>query len=53
MTTASVAQTQFYNAMNMAYLEVSTGVKSYTQSFIDALKKIAQQGSLIEYPTRS
>ena len=32
MTTASVAQTQFYNAMNMAYLEVSTGVKSYSQS---------------------
>ena len=50
MTTASVAQTQFYNAMNMAYLEVSTGVKSYTQSFIDALRKIGQQGAMIEYP---
>lgn len=53
MTTANTGQIQFKNAIDMAYLEVSTGVKSYTQSFIDALKKIAQQGSLIEYPTRS
>lgn len=50
MTTASVAQTQFYNAINMSYMEVSTGVKSYTQSFIDALRKIGQQGAMIEYP---
>lgn len=52
MTTANTAQTQFKNAIDMAYLEVSTGVKSYTQSFIEALKKIAQQGTLIEYPSR-
>ena len=50
MTTANTAQTQFYNAINLAYMEVSTGVKSYTQSFIDALKKIGQQGAVIEYP---
>ena len=31
-------------------MEVSTGVKSYTQSFIDALRKIGQQGAMIEYP---
>ena len=51
MTTANTAQTQFKNAIDMAYLEVSTGVKSYTQSFIDALKTIAQHGTLIEYPS--
>ena len=53
MTTANTSQTQFKNAIDMAYLEVSTGVKSYTQSFIDTLKKIAQQGAVIEYPSRS
>ena len=51
MTTANTAQTQFYNAINMSYMEVSTGVKSYTQSSIDALRKIAQQGAVIEYPS--
>ena len=51
MTTANTAQTQFYNAINLSYMEVSTGVKSYTQSFIDALKTIAQQGAIIEYPS--
>lgn len=50
MTTANTGQTQFKNAIDMAYLEVSTGVKSYTQSFIDTLKKIGQQGAVIEYP---
>ena len=52
MTTANTGQTQFKNAIDMAYLEVSTGAKSYTQSFIDALRKIAQQGAVIEYPSR-
>lgn len=50
MTTANTAQKQFYNAINLAYMEVSTGVKSYTQSYIDALRKIGQQGAIIEYP---
>lgn len=53
MTTANTAQTQFYDAINMAYMEVSTGVKSYTQAYIDALRKIGQQGAVIEYPSRS
>lgn len=52
MTTANTAQTQFYNAINLSYMEVSTGAKSYTQSFMDALKTIAQQGAAIEYPSR-
>ena len=37
MTTANTSQTQFYNAMNKSYMEVSTGVKRYTQSKLGAL----------------
>ncbi len=51
MTTASSSQTQFYNAMNKAYMEVSTGVKSYTQSIIDTIKDLSKQGSYIAYPS--
>ena len=48
MTTANTSQIQFKNAIDMAYLEVSTGVKSYSQSILDALRKIAQKGVVIE-----
>lgn len=51
MTTANNSQTQFYNAMNKAYMEVSTGVKSYTQSIIDTIKDISSQGAVITYPS--
>lgn len=51
LTTANTSQTQFYNAMNKAYMEVSTGVKSYSQSIIDTIKDISKQGSYIEYPS--
>lgn len=51
MTTANTSQTQFYNAMNKAYMEVSTGVKSYSQAIIDTIKEISQQGAYIEYPS--
>lgn len=51
MTTASTAQTQFYNSINMAYMEVSTGVKSYTQAIIDTIKNLSKQGAVITYPS--
>ena len=51
MTTANTAQTQFYNSINMAYMEVSTGVKSYTQAIIDTISKISSQGAVITYPS--
>ena len=51
MTTANTAQTQFYNAINMAYMEVSTGVKSYTQAIIDMINNISSQGAVITYPS--
>ena len=51
MTTAETSQTTFYNAMNKAYMEVSTGVKSYTQSIIDTIKEVSKQGASIKYPS--
>lgn len=51
MTTANTSQILFYNAMNKAYTEVSTGVKSYTQSIIDAIKEVSKQGASIIYPS--
>ena len=51
MTTANTSQTQFYNAMNKAYMEVSTGVKSYTKSILDVIDNISSQGANITYPS--
>ena len=51
MTTANTAQTQFINAMNNAYMYVSTGVKSYTSAIIDEIKNLSSQGAMIEYPS--
>lgn len=51
MTTANNAQTQFYNAINKAYMEVTTGLKSYSQSIIDTIKEISNQGAYITYPS--
>ena len=51
MTTASTSQNQFLEAMNKSYMEVSTGVKSYSQSILDTIKDISSQGAYIEYPS--
>ena len=51
MTTANTAQTQFYNAINNAYMFTSTGVKSYTQAILDEIKNISKQGAVITYPS--
>ena len=51
MTTAVTTQTQFINAMNNAYIYVSTGVKSYSQAIVDEIQNISSQGSMIEYPS--
>ena len=51
MTTANTAQTQFYNAINNAYMYTSTGVKSYTQAILDEIKNISNQGAVITYPS--
>lgn len=51
MTTANTSQKQFIEAMNKSYLEVSTGIKSYSQSIIDTIKDISDQGAYVEYPS--
>lgn len=51
MTTANTSQSEFLNAMNTAYMEISTGAKSYSQSIIDAIDKISSKGTMVEYPS--
>lgn len=50
-TTAITSQTAFINAINNAYLEVTTGVKSYSQAIIDATNKVADRGACVQYPS--
>ena len=51
LTTPVAHHTQLYKAMKKLYMEVSTGVKSYTQSILDAIKDISSQGAYIIYPS--
>lgn len=51
LTTAQTSQVQFLNAMNKAYMEVSTGTKSYSQSILDAIKDVSKEGAYIQYPS--
>ena len=51
MTTANNAQNDFLNAIDSAYLEVSTGVKSYTSAIIDTIDKISKKGAIVTYPS--
>lgn len=51
MTTAQSSEIQFLNSMNKAYLEVSTGVKSYSQSIIDIVKGVSKKGTVVTYNT--
>ena len=50
-TMASTSQIQFINAINKAYLETSTGSKSYTQAITDTVKKVGKQGAIVQYPS--
>lgn len=50
-TTAITSQTQFIEAMNVAYMEVSTGVKSYSESILDAVKSVSKTGAYVQYPS--
>lgn len=50
-TTASTTQNDFINAMNKAYLEVSSGAKSYSQTIIESIKELGNKNTLVEYPS--
>ena len=51
LTTANTGQLQFYEGINKAYMEVSTGVKGYSEAIIDTVKEISKQGTYIAYPS--
>lgn len=51
MTTASTAQTDFYNTINKAYLETTTGVKSYSTAIIDAIEELSEMEPNVLYPS--
>lgn len=51
MTTANTGQQDFLNVINEAYLQTSTGAKSYSQAIIDAINKIGNKGAIVEYPS--
>jgi C1A family cysteine protease len=50
-TAANTAQIQFMEAINKAYLETSTGIKSYSEAIRDAVKSIGSTGAEITYPS--
>ena len=51
MTTVNTAQIEFYNAINNAYMEINTGVKSYSNAIMDAIEKVSQRGAFVTYPS--
>lgn len=51
MTTAETSQTAFYNAMNKSYMEVSTGVKSYSTAILDTIKELSKKSATVKYPS--
>lgn len=51
MTTANTSQTVFYSLMNKAYLEVSSGAKSYSAAIINAIEELAKGNIAVEYPS--
>lgn len=51
MTTADTSQTAFFNSINKAYLEVSTGLKSYSTAILDAIEEVSKNGAIVEYPS--
>lgn len=51
MTTANTVQTDFYNAINKAYLETTTGMKSYQAAIIDAIEELSETGPNVLYPS--
>ncbi len=50
-TTAETAQQLFINECDKMYNLVSSGAVSYTEAFLDAIKRIVNDGLTITYPT--
>lgn len=44
MTTATITQTQFISALNLTYMQVSSGAMGYTQAIRAAIESLSKQG---------
>ncbi len=51
LTTAITAQTAYFNACNQAYMQVSSGAFSYQEAIRQAVKKTAENGATVLYPS--
>lgn len=51
LTTAIRAQNAYYNATNLAYLQVSSGVLSYQEAIKRAILTVARDGATVLYPS--
>jgi Phage minor capsid protein 2 len=51
MTTAQASQTQFLQALDLAYTQTITGAFSYDQAIRAAIKSVGESGLSVVYPT--
>ena len=51
LTTAVTSQTNFINACNQAYMQVASGAFSYQEAIKTAIKKTAENGAMVLYPS--
>ncbi len=51
MTTAVTSQTAYINACNQAYMQVASGAFSYQEAIKMAIKKTAENGAMVLYPS--
>ena len=51
MTTAVTSQTAYVNACNQAYMQVASGAFSYQEAIKMAIKKTAENGAMVLYPS--
>ena len=51
LTTAIRAQDAYYNAVNLAYMQVSSGTLSYQEAIKRAILSVAKEGASVLYPS--
>ncbi|MDE6849233.1 MAG: phage minor capsid protein, partial [Ruminococcus sp.] len=51
LTTANTSQSAYINACNQAYMQVVSGAFSYQEAIKQAIRKTAQSGAVVAYPS--
>ena len=51
LTTANTSQTEYINACNSAYMQVTSGAFSYQEAIKNAIKNVAGNGATVLYPS--